>query len=164
MQVLVEHISKLFLSYNDFLSKNIKSIDKKSLNSLYDEFSNNNFEQKKSQKKTAYQNFFALKRKTFSESNPEIQFGQISKLISSEWRSMTKVEKDSYKNILENEDDDEKKTSIVFEVDINTDKLKKKQILQLNDILLKILMILIMVKMMKMTIQSIVQFKKMMKR
>ena len=38
---------------------------------------------------------------------------------------MTKVEKDSYKNITENEDD-EKKTSIVFEVDINTDKLKKE--------------------------------------
>lgn len=134
MQAIVEQISQLFVSYNDYLSKNINinSVDKKSLDKLlFDGFLNQNVPKTKTKPKTSYQNFFQIKRKTLSEQNPHLAFGAISKMISTEWRSMTKTEKDTFKTITITEDTknvDEKSTdntSIVFEVSTNHKKLNE---------------------------------------
>ena len=134
MQAIVEQISQLFLSYNDYLSKNINinSVDKKSLDKLlFDGFLNQNVPKTKTKAKTSYQNFFQIKRKTLSEQNPQLAFGAISKMISTEWRSMSKTEKDTFKTINITEDTnnvDEKSTdntSIVFEVSTNHKKLNE---------------------------------------
>ena len=134
MQAIVEQISQLFVSYNDYLSKNINinSLDKKSLDKLlFDGFLNQNVPKTKTKPKTSYQNFFQIKRKTLSEQNPQLAFGAISKMISTEWRSMSKTEKDTFKTINITEDTnnvDEKSTdntSIVFEVSTNHKKLNE---------------------------------------
>lgn len=110
MQAIVTQISGLFLSYNDYLSKNLNSppLDKKTLDTLLDAFLNqtvpNTNTKTKTRTKTCYQNFFAMKRKLLSEQNPDLAFGAISKMISTEWRSMSKTDKDAFKTINISED------------------------------------------------------------
>ena len=140
MQTIVQHISRLFVSYNDYLATKIDSVDKKALDKLLHEgFLKNQsiLETPKAtnRKKTSYQNFFALKRKQLAEERPNLGFGEISKLISTEWRSMSKNDKDAYKNIVDEPplqvDMEEKTTktqtdsSVVFEVNQNHVNLKK---------------------------------------
>lgn len=59
-------------------------------------------EEKDKKKKTAYQNFFVIARKNVTKENSNLKFGEISKIISSQWNSMTSEEKKKYET--KNED------------------------------------------------------------
>lgn len=66
-------------------------------------------------KKTAYQNFFVIARKNVTKDNSKLKFGEISKIISSQWNSMTPEEKKKYEtkeedimlNYIQNDDSKE---------------------------------------------------------
>ena len=66
-------------------------------------------------KKTAYQNFFVIARKNVTKDNHNLKFGEISKLISTQWNNMTPEEKKKYEtkdedimlNYIQNEDSKE---------------------------------------------------------
>ena len=57
-------------------------------------------------KKTAYQNFFVIARKEVTQENPNLKFGEISKIISGKWNKMSTSEKKQYEvkeeDIMEN--------------------------------------------------------------
>ena len=60
---------------------------------------------KSKKKKTAYQNFFVIARKEVTNENPNLKFGEISKIISGKWNVMTPQEKKEYEvkeDIMEN--------------------------------------------------------------
>lgn len=60
---------------------------------------------KSKKKKTAYQNFFVIARKEVTTENPNLKFGEISKIISKKWNIMTSEEKKKYEvkeDIMEN--------------------------------------------------------------
>ena len=78
-------------------------------------------------KKSAYQNFFAAKRKEINEKNPTFKFGELSKEVSRLWKLLTNDEKKKYETvievekptkepkekILENDDDDDDDENII---------------------------------------------------
>lgn len=58
--------------------------------------SNKKEEKEGKKKKTAYQNFFVIARKNVTKDNSNLKFGEISKIISVQWNSMTPEEKKKY--------------------------------------------------------------------
>lgn len=47
-------------------------------------------------KKSAYQNYFALKRNELKKDNPELSFGELSTRISSLWKNLSKQEQERF--------------------------------------------------------------------
>jgi hypothetical protein len=109
MDSLYREIEKVFSLYNEHVYVNLKdivNIDKKMIDSIYASFKDKENKTKTKikvtengkKKKTAYQIFFATKRREISEKFPLKKFGEISKEISLEWKSMSKEEKDCFKD------------------------------------------------------------------
>tara|TARA_B100001248_G_C27236781_1_gene387464 strand:+ start:141 stop:671 length:531 start_codon:yes stop_codon:yes gene_type:complete len=62
-------------------------------------------------KRTAYQNYFVQKREDIATNDPALKFGDISKIISTEWNQFTDDEKKRYETVSKKEDEICKKTS-----------------------------------------------------
>lgn len=121
---------------NEYPSVEIIKLQKiwENMNSKKKSMDKKNDIKKNGKKKTAYQNFFVITRKKVTEENPNIKFGEISKIISSKWNSLTPEEKKKYEvetvekksiqnefsnissnpyiNLFENDDDDKSKNDI----------------------------------------------------
>lgn len=53
-------------------------------------------EVKKKKPKTAYQHFFAIRREELSATNSQLSFGELSKQVSQQWKTMSVDEKNKY--------------------------------------------------------------------
>lgn len=51
---------------------------------------------KKKKPKTAYQHFFAMRREELSTTNAQLSFGELSKQVSQQWKTMSVEEKNKY--------------------------------------------------------------------
>ena len=54
------------------------------------------YERKKKKPKTAYQHFFAIRREELSATNSQLSFGELSKQVSQQWKTMSVEEKNKY--------------------------------------------------------------------
>jgi len=120
---------------NEYPSVEIFKLQKiwENMNSLEKNIKKKNESKKTTKKKTAYQNFFVISRKQLTEENPKMKFGEISKLISTKWNSLSTDEKKKYEvkmeekniqqelnsisstpyiNLFEQDDDDKSKNEI----------------------------------------------------
>lgn len=141
----------IILNYQKKIINEYPSVEILKLQKLWDEMSSiqkpvkNKNEPKKPKKKTAYQNFFVITRKKVTDENPNIKFGEISKIISGKWNSLSREEKKTYEididnklqstslnnmsstpyiNLFENDDDEKSKNDIhrsVYEHDEEDD-------------------------------------------
>lgn len=102
-----QNILKVIQHYIQKYQENIKSqypdVDLKILQKLWNDGNlkkapetDTKTNQKK--KKTAYQNFFVIARERMTKENPTLKFGEISKLVSKEWSSLTQEQKKEYEN------------------------------------------------------------------
>lgn len=110
-------LSKVVQNYIDIYQQNIKTnfptIPVKDLQKIWKETTNaisekSLVEEKKNgtkKKKTAYQNFFVVARQRLTEENQNLKFGEISKLVSTEWSNMTGEEKKRYETLNMNKED-----------------------------------------------------------
>lgn len=145
--------------YNSFLKEKLK-IKNNDLNKLYKEFRNDTMpsnvnsmstsslehghqptigivlenSNKKKKKKTAYQNFFTQTRSKLTEKNDKIPFGELSRLISSEWKKLSTAEKKKYTvtettetHFVDDVYDEEEETTVARD---STAKKKKKKNLE----------------------------------
>lgn len=102
-------LNNTITKYQKLISKEYPSITETKLKELWNNMSlsslgnekNLKKEKKPEKKKTAYQNFFVIARKEVTDKNPELKFGEISKLVSSQWNSMSLEEKKKYETKVE---------------------------------------------------------------
>lgn len=106
-----QNILKVAHHYIQKYQENIKSqypnVDLKVLQKLWNEgnlknIPETNTKTNSKKKKTAYQNFFVIARERLTKNNPTLKFGEISKLVSKEWSSLTHEKKKEYENNTEN--------------------------------------------------------------
>jgi hypothetical protein len=99
---LVKLTQKYIQKYQESIKSEYPAVDTKILQKLWSEL--NIVDGKKvtietkplKKKKTAYQRFFVEARQRLTEKNPTLKFGEISKLVSNEWASMTSEEKKKF--------------------------------------------------------------------
>ena len=106
-----QNILKVTQHYIQKYQENIKSqypnVDLKILQKLWNDGNLKNTPETDTKtnpkkKKTAYQNFFVIARERLTKENPTLKFGEISKLVSKEWSSLTPEQKKEYENKTEN--------------------------------------------------------------
>lgn len=114
MNKIINIFNDMILQYQEEICKKNPSISVKQLQEIWEQINNekdlklntNEKEIKTKKKKTAYQNFFVIARKEVTTENPNLKFGEISKIISTKWNSMTSSEKKEYEtkenDIMEN--------------------------------------------------------------
>lgn len=109
MDNFMQAIDQLFEDYNLFLKSKISS--KSDITKLYQDFKQKNNltleNEKKKKKKTAYQNFFTIVRKELASSLTNVPFGEVSKIISQRWKTLSKEEKKKYNDCSNEEIDTE---------------------------------------------------------
>lgn len=83
---------------NEYPSIEIIKLQKiwENMNSLEKNIKKKSDSKKPTKKKTAYQNFFVITRKQLTDENSKMKFGEISKIISAKWNSLSTDEKKKY--------------------------------------------------------------------
>lgn len=110
LKIMEAELKKVVQNYIEIYQQNIKSsypsIHMKDLQKIWIE-TNQTLEKKGTvddtkslgkKKKTAYQNFFVTARQKLTDNNPNLKFGEISKLVSAEWSNMSVEDKKKYEN------------------------------------------------------------------
>lgn len=110
LKIMEAQLKKVVQNYIEIYQQNIKSnypsIHMKDLQKIWIE-TNQTLEKKATddtkslgkKKKTAYQNFFVTARQKLTDKNPNLKFGEISKLVSTEWSNMSVEDKKKYENV-----------------------------------------------------------------
>jgi len=100
---IIKITQKYIQKYQENIKSEYPAVDMKMLQKIWSDlnFSDNKkqpVESKSStkKKKTAYQTYFVEARQRLTEENPSLKFGEISKLVSSEWSNMSSQEKKKY--------------------------------------------------------------------
>ncbi len=97
--------------YQEEISKKYKNVNMETLKNIWMNLNIQNptssVKLDKKKKKSSYQNFFGIARAEIASENPQLKFGEISKLVSQKWKGMTKEEKQTYE--LKADDEEEKK-------------------------------------------------------
>ena len=93
--ISLQQLQDIWSSISDEKDIKVKSIESSEVEKV-----------KSKKKKTSYQNFFVIARKEVTNENPNLKFGEISKIISGKWNQMTPQEKKEYEvkeeDIMEN--------------------------------------------------------------
>jgi len=101
---------KYIQRYQEEISKKYKNVNMETLKSMWMNLNIQNstapVKLDKKKKKSSYQNFFGIARAEITTENPQLKFGEISKLISQKWKGMTNEEKQTYE--LKSEEEDKK--------------------------------------------------------
>lgn len=129
---------KFIQRYQEEISKRFKSVNIETLKDIWLNISINNTTEpikvEKKKKKSSYQNFFAITRGEITSKNPELKFGEISKLISQKWKSMTKEEKNSYE--VKNDDEEKKNfNNFIDFIDDEEDENEDRTTFEENEII-----------------------------
>lgn len=114
MNKVINVFNDMILQYQEEICKKNPSISLKQLQEVWSQVNNekelkvegSEKDIKTKKKKTAYQNFFVIARKEVTSENPNLKFGEISKIISVKWNSLSPSEKKEYEtkeeDIMEN--------------------------------------------------------------
>lgn len=101
---------KYIQRYQEEISKKYKNVNIETLKNIWMNLNIQNptapVKLDKKKKKSSYQNFFGIVRAEIASENPQLKFGEISKLVSQKWKGMTNEEKQTYEL---KADDEEKK-------------------------------------------------------
>ena len=102
---------KYIQRYQEEISKKYKNVNMETLKSMWMNLNIQNstapVKLDKKKKKSSYQNFFGIARAEIALENPQLKFGEISKLVAQKWKGMTKEEKQTYE--LKGDDEEDKK-------------------------------------------------------
>lgn len=129
---------KFIQKYQEDISKRYKNVNIETLKDIWLNVSIDNTSEpikvEKKKKKSSYQNFFAITRAEITSQNPELKFGEISKLISQKWKSMTKEEKNSYE--VKNDDEGKKNfNNFIDFIDEEDDENEDRTTFEENEII-----------------------------
>ena len=92
-------IQEVIHLYQSEIHKKNPSISMKQLQEIWKQIDQQKeFKKDSKKKKTAYQNFFTIARVDVTNENPKLKFGEISKIISSRWNTMSADEKKKYES------------------------------------------------------------------
>jgi len=89
-------VSDIIKNYQKEINKVYPMTNVNELKRIWDGLGKVSVKGSEKKKKTAYQMFFANKRKEITEKNPKLKFGEISKIISTEWNKLSPTEKKNY--------------------------------------------------------------------
>jgi hypothetical protein len=91
-------IQETIVHYQKEIHRHYPIVDMNRLKSIWEKLNNGKYNEGEKKRKTAYQNYFVVTRKVITDKNPNLKFGEISKIISSQWKTLTAEEKKKYEN------------------------------------------------------------------
>tara|TARA_B100002019_G_C21092979_1_gene509582 strand:- start:37 stop:555 length:519 start_codon:yes stop_codon:yes gene_type:complete len=102
MDKIQSTINQTLEKYQEEIHKQHPTISVQQLKNIW-EFLGESKKTSEKRKRTAYQNYFVKKRGDIASQNPTLKFGEISKIISTEWNQFTEEEKNNYETKKEQE-------------------------------------------------------------